>query len=124
MRSATPARPATLPRAKETAMVTTAPEPAAEPGWLDPFLADWRPGTGEPREIREPATGRPLITLVQGTPDDVARAAAAAAAAQPAWAATSYDERARILRRASEIYEAHRDELGSWTQRETGAVHG
>ncbi|MDQ1324312.1 MAG: benzaldehyde dehydrogenase [Chloroflexota bacterium] len=100
-----------------TASTTTA-------GWLDPFLADWRPGTGEEREIREPASGRPLLTLPQATADDVARAAATAAAAQPAWAATSYVERARILRRAAEIYEAHRDELGTWTQRETGAVHG
>ena len=91
--------------------------------WLDPFLADWRPGTGEPREIREPATGRPLLTLDQSTPDDVARAAAAAAAAQPAWAATSYDERAALLRHAAVIYEAHRQEFGTWTQRETGAVH-
>ena len=92
--------------------------------WLDPFLAEWHPGTGEAREICEPASGRALITVQQGTPDDVARAAAAAAAAQPAWAETSYIERARILRRAAEIYEAHRDEFGSWTQRETGAVHG
>ncbi len=104
-------------------MVTTAPETAAEPGWLDPFLADWRPGTGEAREIREPATGRPLLTLNESTPDDVARAAATAKAAQPAWADTSYDERAAILRRAAEIYAAHRPELGTWTQRETGAVH-
>jgi benzaldehyde dehydrogenase (NAD) len=98
-----------------------APAPTS---WLDPFLADWRPGTGEPREVREPATGRPLLAVAQATTDDVARAAAAAAAAQPAWAATSYVERARILRRAAEIYEAHRAELGTWTQRETGAVHG
>ncbi len=54
----------------------------------------------------------------------MARAAKAAAAAQPAWAATSYQERARILRRAAEIYDAHRDEFGEWTQRETGAVAG
>jgi len=96
----------------------------ASTSWLDPFLAAWRPGTGEPHEVREPATGRPLLTLAQATADDVARAAAAAVAAQPAWAATSYVERAAILRRAVEIYEAHRDEFGSWTQRETGAVHG
>ena len=105
-------------------MATTAPESTSEPaaaGWLDPFLADWRPGTGEPREIREPATGRPLLTLPQATPDDVARAAATAAAAQPAWAETDYAERAAILRRAAEIYEAHRPEFGTWTQRETGA---
>ncbi len=107
-------------------MATTAPENTTSdaPGWLDPFLADWRPGTGEPREIREPASGRPLLTLTQSTPDDVARAAATAAAAQPAWADTSYDERAAILRRAAVIYETHRPEFGTWTQRETGAVHG
>jgi benzaldehyde dehydrogenase (NAD) len=96
----------------------------ASTSWLDPFLASWRPGTGEPREIREPASGRPLLTLAQSTPGDVAEAARRAKAAQPAWAATSYDERARILRRAAEIYEAHRPEFGGWTQRETGAVHG
>src|SRR5689334_12692652 len=105
-------------------MATIAPEAAAEAGWLDPFLAEWRPGTGEPKEVREPATGRPLLTLNQSTPEDVARAAATAKAAQPAWAETSYDERAAILRRAAEIYAAHRPEFGTWTQRETGAVHG
>jgi benzaldehyde dehydrogenase (NAD) len=106
-------------------MAATAPETTrTSAGWLDPFLADWHPGTGEARETREPASGRPLLTLAQSTPDDVARAAAAAAAAQPAWAETPYQERSRILRKAAEIYEAHRDEFGSWTQRETGAVHG
>jgi benzaldehyde dehydrogenase (NAD) len=95
----------------------------AEMTWLDPFLRDWRPGTGDPIEDREPATGRHLLTIPSSTPDDVARAAATAAAAQPAWAQTDYQERARILRRAAEIYEAHRSEFGTWTQRETGAVH-
>ena len=93
--------------------------------WLEPFLDAWRPGTGEPRSrtaSRPP--GASLLTIPGSTPEDVARAAAAAAAAQPAWAATSYLERARILRRAAEIYEAHRAEFGTWTQRETGAVHG
>jgi benzaldehyde dehydrogenase (NAD) len=102
--------------------MTAAPPAAA--GWLDPFLEDWRPGSGELRETREPATGRPLVNLPQGTPEDVARAAAVAAEAQPRWAATPYTERAALLRRAAAIYEAHREEFGTWTQRETGAVHG
>ena len=103
-------------------MATTAPEKTtAEQGWLDPFLAEWRPGTGESREVREPATGRPLLALPLATADDVAGAAAKATAAQPAWAETTYAERAEVLRRAAEIYEAHRPEFGSWTQRETGA---
>ena len=91
--------------------------------WLDPFLGDWQPGTGDALEDREPATGIHLLTIPGSTPADVARATAAAAAAQPAWAETSYQERARILRRAADIYEAHREEFGSWTMRETGAVH-
>src|SRR5690349_15547953 len=83
------------PRPKEAAMAVIAPDTTrTSGGWLDAFLADWQPGTGEPRETREPATGRPLITLAQSTPDDVARAAAAAAEAQPAWAAMNYAERA------------------------------
>jgi len=101
----------------------TAPAETTNAGWLDPFLADWEPGTGSPVDVTEPATGRHLLTLNQSTPEDVARAAAAAAEAQAAWAEVSYVERAAILRRAAEIYEAHRDEFGSWTQRETGAVY-
>ena len=87
-------------------MATTTPETksSTSPGWLDPFLATWTPGTGERHETREPATGRALLTLAHSTPDDVARAASTAAAAQSAWAETSYNERAAILRRAAEIY--------------------
>lgn len=107
-------------------MATIAPDPTApaSSGWFESFLEGWTPGTGAPIEDREPATGRHLLTIAGSTTDDVARAALAAKAAQPAWAATSYQERARILRRAAEIYEAHRDEFGTWTQRETGASHG
>ncbi len=108
-------------------MATTAPEAKSaateQPGWLDPLLADWHTGSGAPRDVKEPATGRFLLTVKQSTAADVQRAAAAAAAAQPAWAATNYQERSAILRRAADIYEQHRAEFGSWTQRETGAHH-
>ncbi len=103
-------------------MVATAPDQAAQSGgWLDPFLAAWQPGTGETHSVNEPATGRHLLDLRLSTPADVARAAVAAKQAQPAWAAASYQERSAVLRRAAEIYEAHRPEFGTWTQRETGA---
>jgi benzaldehyde dehydrogenase (NAD) len=106
-------------------MATIAPDTtaSASSGWLGSFLETWEPGTGAPIEDREPATGRHLATIAGSTPDDVARAAEAAKAAQPAWAATSYQERARVLRLAAEIYDANRDEFGTWTQRETGASH-
>lgn len=96
----------------------------ATPTWIGSFLERWQPGSGEPIEVREPATGRHLLTIGASTAGDVASAAAVAAAAQPAWAETSYAERSAVLRRAAEIYEAHRPELGAWTQRETGAHHG
>jgi benzaldehyde dehydrogenase (NAD) len=105
-------------------MVAIAPEARAQSNsqsWLDTFLADWETGSGAEREVREPATGRHLLTIRESTREDVARAAAAAAKAQPAWAAANYQDRAAVLRRAAEIYEQHRDEFGAWTQRETGA---
>jgi benzaldehyde dehydrogenase (NAD) len=94
----------------------------ASPTWLYSFLKDWHPGTGEPLEDTEPATGIHLASIPQSTVDDVARAAAAAAAAQPAWAETSYQERARVLRRVADLFDQHRSEFGEWTMRETGAV--
>ena len=78
-------------------MAAIAPDPteSATPGWLGSFVETWEPGTGAPIEDREPATGRLIATVRGSTPDDVARAAAEAKAAQPAWAATNYQERAR-----------------------------
>jgi benzaldehyde dehydrogenase (NAD) len=95
----------------------------APPGWLASFVERWEPGSGESVEDREPATGRLIATVPGSTTGDVARAAAAAKEAQPAWAETSYQERARILRKAADIYEANRAEFGTWTMRETGASH-
>ena len=107
-------------------MAVIAPDPTASSaqGWLGSFVEAWEPGTGAPIEDHEPATGRHIATVAGSTPDDVARAAAAAREAQPAWAETNFQERARILRRAADIYEANREEFGVWTMRETGASHG
>lgn len=106
-------------------MAAIAPDSTDSPasGWLGSFVRGWEPGSAEAVEDREPATGRLIATVRGSTTDDVARAAAAAKAAQPAWAETSFQERARILRKAADIYEANRDEFGTWTMRETGASH-
>jgi len=105
-------------------MATLAPDTTeTSTGWLGRFVERWEPGTGAPIQDVEPATGRHIVTVTGSTPDDVGRAAAAAKAAQPAWAETSYQDRARILRKAADIYEANRDEFGTWTMRETGASH-
>ena len=105
-------------------MATLAPDTTeTSMGWLGRFVESWVPGTGAPIQDVEPATGRHIATVSGSTAEDVARAAATAKAAQPAWAETSYQERARILRKAADIYEANREEFGTWTMRETGASH-
>ena len=105
-------------------MATLAPDTTeTSTGWLGRFVESWEPGTGAPIQDVEPATGRHIATVSGSTAEDVARAAATAKAAQPAWAETSYQERARILRKAADIYEANREEFGTWTMRETGASH-
>lgn len=52
----------------------------------------------------------------------MARAAEAAAAAQPDWAATNFEERAAVLRAAGGLIERYADEIQQWVVRETGAV--
>ena len=105
-------------------MATLAPDTTeTSTGWLGRFVESWEPGTGAPIQDVEPATGRHIATVSGSTAEDVARAAVTAKAAQPGWAETSYQERARILRKAADIYEANREEFGTWTMRETGASH-
>ncbi|MGV2068430.1 aldehyde dehydrogenase family protein [Agrobacterium sp. 22-226-1] len=55
-----------------------------------------------PAGVIEPATGKKLGRIGMAEPAEIASAAAKARAAQPAWAATSYERRAEILGREQE----------------------
>lgn len=83
----------------------------------------WRDATAT-IAVTEPATGNPLATAGAATPDDVDTAVAAAVEAQREWAAQPYVERARILRRAGDLFLEHADEIAYWASREAGIVHG
>src|SRR6202050_4639235 len=83
-------------------------------GWVD--------GSGGEYPVTEPATGAELGRIGHATPADVARAARAAKDAQPAWAAAPYSERAAVLRRVGDLWNAHADEIKTWLSRETGAI--
>ena len=50
------------------------------------------------------------------------KAARRAAEAQRSWAAASYSERAAVLRRAGDLWNAHAEEIKTWLTRETGAI--
>ena len=84
-------------------------------GWVD-----------APAEIEtvEPATGEVLGHAGGGDAEAIARAAKAAAAAQPAWAATPFNERVAVIRRAAGLMELHRGELVGWLIRESGSIGG
>ncbi len=65
------------------------------------FGAEWRNAAGGSLDVLEPATGATLTRVGNATAADVRNAAAEARAAQPGWAATPYEQRAAILRKAA-----------------------
>lgn len=86
------------------------------------FDGSWIDAEGGSHAIVEPATGELLGRCGKADARDVARAAIAARAAQRAWAATDYKERARIFRKAAALIEQHSAELAPWIARETGGI--
>ncbi|MCU6498988.1 benzaldehyde dehydrogenase [Rugamonas sp. A1-17] len=86
------------------------------------FTGDWIASHGGVHTFIEPATGEQLGRIGLADADDVARSAKQARAAQAAWAASDYKERAAIFRRAAAVIAEHHDELATWIVRETGAI--
>jgi benzaldehyde dehydrogenase (NAD) len=82
----------------------------------------WNPGGGGDMAVMEPATGEELGRIGVATPEDVSRTAVRAAVAQRAWAATMYQERVAVMRRAGDLWNEHAEEIQGWIMRETGAV--
>jgi aldehyde dehydrogenase (NAD+) len=76
---------------------------------------------GETFENRNPADTDDLVGLfVKGTPDDVTRAAGAAAAALPGWASTNAPARGKLLFKVADILESRVDQLAVEMTREEG----
>ena len=86
------------------------------------FSGGWKAAAGGEAPVIEPATGAELGRTGIASPADVAAATAAAAAAQPGWAATPHTERAALLRRAGDIWKAHAAEIEQWSIREGGKI--
>ena len=85
------------------------------------FGGGWRAAANVVDAV-EPATGATLGRVGMASPAAVAEAAARARLAQPAWAATAYERRAEILRKAAQVAEGHRAEIAGWIVRESGSV--
>jgi benzaldehyde dehydrogenase (NAD) len=86
------------------------------------FSNGWSKPDGGESAVVAPATGEEIGRIGIASPADVARAARSAASAQRAWAAAPYTERARVLRRAGQLWEQHAAEAGEWLVREAGSI--
>jgi benzaldehyde dehydrogenase (NAD) len=86
------------------------------------FTGTWTTGSGESITSTEPATGEVLADVGGASAGDVRTSATAAARVQRDWAARSYLDRARVLRRAGQLFEEHREEIETWVMRERGAI--
>ncbi|HET6534295.1 MAG TPA: aldehyde dehydrogenase family protein, partial [Actinoplanes sp.] len=84
------------------------------------YSGGWVAGSGGMYASVAPATGERLGDVGAAGPGDVRRAVQLARQAQPGWAATAYDRRSAVLRRAADLMEEHEDELARWAVREAG----
>ena len=86
------------------------------------FNGSWVTPTGGEYQVVEPATGNTLGTVGRASLEDVRQAAGRAVEAQKAWARTPFDERARVLRRAGQIWEESAADIQDWIVRESGSI--
>src|SRR4051794_38745373 len=90
--------------------------------WQDAvFTGHWE-RLGRPTDVVEPATGRAIGRIGLVGAKEVSRSAAMARKAQRGWAEADFEDRARVLRKAAELAEAHAAELADWIVRESGSV--
>ncbi|HET6876665.1 MAG TPA: aldehyde dehydrogenase family protein, partial [Jatrophihabitans sp.] len=80
----------------------------------------WVDGTRSSFDVFDPSTGAVITAVSRAGDQDVVAAVDAAAAAQPAWAATPSRERAEVLRRAFESMTARGNELAQVMSLEMG----
>jgi benzaldehyde dehydrogenase (NAD) len=90
--------------------------------WASTIAVDGWERVDDDYPVIEPATGKELARMGRAHVDDVARAATRAAEAQREWATQPYDQRARVLRRAGDLFETHAEEIGQWIIREAGSI--
>jgi malonate-semialdehyde dehydrogenase (acetylating) / methylmalonate-semialdehyde dehydrogenase len=91
---------------------------------IDHVIAGSAGGSATAREgeVFNPNTGQVQARVRLGTQAELDRAVAAALAAQPAWAATNPQRRARVMFRFKELVEANMDELAHLLSSEHGKV--
>jgi benzaldehyde dehydrogenase (NAD) len=88
------------------------------------YSGGWVSAHGGDVPIVEPASGAELGRAGSADASDVQRAAEVAAAAQRDWAATPFEVRAAVLRKAGALIEQNAGDIIGWLSREAGASQG
>lgn len=101
-------------------MHTSALEPTRWTGRI--FDGTWSEPRGGGHDVVEKATGASLGRVGLASPADIAAAAKAAAAAQPAWAQLAPRDRAQVFFKAIAFFEAHAAEMAAHISKETGSI--
>jgi malonate-semialdehyde dehydrogenase (acetylating)/methylmalonate-semialdehyde dehydrogenase len=90
---------------------------------IDHFIGGAAFASGERQgEVFDPNAGQVQARVGLGSADDLARAMEIARAAQPAWAATNPQRRARVMFKFKELVEANMDALAQLLSSEHGKV--
>src|SRR5262249_41631780 len=91
--------------------------------WREKLYSNgWTTGDGSPQRVVSPADGQVLGTIGTASPEDVTRAARRCDEARRVWAALPHIERGAVLRKAGDLWGAHKDEIVRWLVTETGAI--
>ena len=90
---------------------------------LQYIAGEWREGsTSRYFDSTDPYTGKTLATIKMADKNDLDAAFVKAKEAQVAWSAAMPSERAAVMRRAVEIFDARHDEIIDWLIHESGST--
>ncbi|HBN9524503.1 aldehyde dehydrogenase family protein [Pseudomonas aeruginosa] len=90
---------------------------------LQPLGGTWREGSsGRILKDVDPYSGKVLLELQMATAEDLQQTYQTAADAQREWEARSPAQRAEVLLKAVDIFDARRDEIVDWIIRESGGT--
>jgi len=86
------------------------------------YSGGWRDAGAGTLTVTDKSTGQELGVIGRASAQDVANAATAARAAQPAWRALPGPHRGDIVRKASLLVTEHAEEIAAQIVRETGSI--
>jgi benzaldehyde dehydrogenase (NAD) len=95
-----------------------------QPAWTNAIFSSGWHESAEKLDVTAPATGTVIGRVGMANAAIASQATAKAAAAQKAWAAIPYEDRARIFRKAAGLLEERMQDYAGWIVQESGSGLG